>query len=242
MLGIFISSGVFAEQNIKAIAMKKIKLPVLELQKICSSIKIQCSGQYEHDIGLWQLKNSQNQQYYLIDDRPQIVKLNKVGQSYIMLDRWDFQNYQHHNTVPYEDDLANNGLTIYPAFYPVNAKDKSIAIVNNWFTGYSGGGASEQNADFVVLKPKGKYQVALTDIPFSFSRMIRACFSEQDYKRSSHCHDEEWRVMSIRFKDIGQPYYQWTLNYSYYKWDAFKPESSTRVEKNSSVVIPFSQK
>ncbi len=52
--------------------------------------------------------------------------------------------------------------------------------------------------------------------------MIRACFSEQDYKKSPHCHDEKWMTLNIRFKDIGQSYYLWQLNYKNYSWDAFK--------------------
>ncbi len=122
---------------------------------------------------------------------------------------------------PHSDDLGPNGLKIFPALYPLNKNEYAIAVLNTWFTGYSGGGRFEENADFIELKPKGKYQVALKDINFSTSEMIRACFSEQDYKKSPHCHDEKWMTLNIRFKDIGQSYYLWQLNYKNYSWDAF---------------------
>ncbi|MFH3639594.1 hypothetical protein WAH83_22450, partial [Acinetobacter baumannii] len=87
--------------------------------------------------------------------------------------------------------------------YPLNKNEHAIAVLNTWFTGYSGGGRFEENADFIELKSKGQYQVALKDINFSSSKMIRACFSEQEYKKSQHCYDETWMTLNIRFKDIG---------------------------------------
>jgi len=50
----------------------------------------------------------------------------------------------------------------------------------------------------------GRTGVRKLVLNFSSSKMIRACFSEQEYKKSPHCHDETWMTLNIRFKDIGQ--------------------------------------
>lgn len=225
------------QQKVTALPLIPVKITQQALQNICFSIKITCRGDA---LGLWQLKNDRAV-YYLIDNTPQMIKLQKSNGQYKVVDQWNFKDYQHSNQAPVHDDLAPEGLSIYPALYPLNKTERAIAILNQYFTGYSGGGAHENVADFVRLEAKGKYQVALKDIPFSYSRMIRACFTEQEYKTSPHCHDEEWGILQIEFKDIGQKYYQWTLNFLDYEWAAFELESRKQVQKSKKVVIPFQQ-
>lgn len=130
-------------------------------------------------------------------------------------------------------------MKIYPALYPVNKDEVSIAIVNQWFGGYAGGGISEEYADFVKLQPNGKYSVALENVSFYSSEMIRACFSEKDYHTSQHCHDEYGTLLNIQFKDIGKKYYQWTLTYTDYEWPAFVSEKQKKISKRTEKVIPF---
>ncbi|GAA5014372.1 hypothetical protein GCM10023206_24430 [Acinetobacter puyangensis] len=226
------------QQKVTALPFIAVKMTQQALQNICLSIQITCR---DDALALWQLKNDRVV-YYLIDNTPQMIKLQKSDGQYKVLDHWNFKDYQHSNQAPIHDyDMASEGLSIYPALYPLNKTEMAIAILNQYFTGYSGGGAHENNADFVKIEAQGKYQVALKDIPFSYSRMIRACFSEQEYKTSPHCHDEEWGILQIEFKDIGQKYYQWTLNFLEYDWSAFEPESHKQVQKSKKVVIPFQQ-
>ena len=236
---LLLMSGAHVQAKITALPMIEIKKTDAQIQQICQQAKISCMKQ--DDGGLWQVKNGSTQQYYLIDARPQIVQLQNVGTTYKALNHWDFKNYQHHKRDP-SDEFAHSGMTIFPALYPVNRQNNAIAILNNWSTGYSGGGAGEQIADFIMLQAQGKYQVAIQDMPFYDYSLIRACFSEADYKNSPHCHDETWQILRLNIQDVGKVYYQWTFNYSAYTWDAFQPKTSTTVEKTKRVMMPFSQK
>ena len=90
-----------------------------------------------------------------------------------------------------------------------------------------------------MLEPEGKFKTALVEIPFYSYEMIRACFSEKDYKISPHCHDESGSTLSILFKDVGKPFYQWTLNYTDFTWESSKPEKSKTITKSRVVAMPF---
>jgi hypothetical protein len=64
---------------------------------------------------------------------------------------------------------------------------------------YSGGGAGIERASFYELKDSGQTHRFIENYPFSFNRMIRACFSEQDYETSKgKCHDEDRLSLDIR--------------------------------------------
>ena len=234
LLGLTVQSS-FAEQAISAQPFINVKVSSQDIHSICQQLSHKCSDEAK----LWKVKNTQDQTYYLIDETPQIAEIKKQNNQYTVLNQWNFKNYEHSNKEPHSDDLGPNGLKIFPALYPLNKNEHAIAVLNTWFTGYSGGGRFEENADFIELKSKGQYQVALKDINFSSSKMIRACFSEQEYKKSPHCHDETWMTLKIRFKDIGQSYYLWQLNYKNYSWDAFKSKKTITVEQSREDVIPF---
>ncbi|WP_349914248.1 hypothetical protein [Acinetobacter pittii] len=225
----------YAEKDISTQPFENIKASQQDIDLICKQLRQKCSG----EAILWKGKNTQDPVYYLIDESPQIVQVKKQNNQYKVVDQWDFKDYQYNNKEPHTDDLAPDGLQIFPALYPLNKNEFAIAVVNKWFTGYSGGGRFEENADFIKLKPHGKYQVALKDIAFSSREMIRACFSEQDYKKSPHCHDEAWMILNIQFKDVGQPYYLWQLNYKNYSWEAFKSKKTITIEQSREEVMPF---
>lgn len=228
----------FAVDAIQAVPLVKLKSESLQLKKICADLNLTCT----EGANLWKKKAANDSKVYLIDSTPQLIALVKNKNSYKVADAWNFKNYQHHNKNSEDGELGDYGVELFPAFYPLNRQKFAIAIVQYWGTGYSGGGKGEQFADFVMLEPKGKYQLALVDVPFYSYEMIRACFSEKDYKTSPHCHDETGSSLSIQFKDIGKPYYQWILNYTDFTWEAFKPEKDKVVEKHRVVVMPFEQK
>lgn len=228
----------FAVDAIQAVPLVKLKSESLQLKKICASLNLTCS----EGANLWKKKAANDSKVYLIDSTPQLIELVKNKNSYKVADTWNFKSYQHHNKNSEDGELGDYGVELFPAFYPLNRQKFTIAIVQHWGTGYSGGGKGEQFADFVMLEPKGAYKLALADVPFYSYEMIRACFSEKDYKTSPHCHDETSSSLSIQFKDIGKPYYQWILNYTDFTWEAFKPEKDKVVEKHRVVVMPFEQK
>jgi len=64
---------------------------------------------------------------------------------------------------------------------------------------YSGGGANIERASFYELTESGNERSFIKNYPFSFNRMIRACFSEQNYESSQgNCHDEDSLSLDIR--------------------------------------------
>ena len=227
-----------AVDAIQAVPLVKLKSESLQLKKICADLNLTCT----EGANLWKKKAANDGKVYLIDSTPQLIELVKNKKSYKVADAWNFKNYQHHNKNSEDGELGDYGVELFPAFYPLNRQKFAIAIVQHWGTGYSGGGKGEQFADFVMLEPKGKYQLALPNVPFYSYEMIRACFSEKDYQTSPHCHDESGSSLSIQFKDVGKPYFQWTLNYTDFTWEAFKPERDKVVEKHREVVMPFEQK
>ena len=232
---LFLCQMAFAHAEIKSLPLVQVKSETAKVKKICSSLKIECSD----EASIWKIMASTDSKYYLIDRSLQLVELNKTNHTFKMLNRWNFSLYEHSSKTQPDDDLDSFGTEIFPALYPLNHDKFAVAIVKQYGRAYSGGGKGEHIADFVMLEPNGQYRTALAQIPFYSYEAIRACFSEAQYKTSPHCHDESGSTLSIDFKDIGQPYYQWTLNYTDYNWDAFKAEKFKRIEKRSEVVMPL---
>lgn len=238
LLSISCFSSVIYADELKAIPWVKVKSETDHAKKICSTLKIQC-GQ---DISVWKKKNSTDSKLYLTDETPQLVELSKVDKQYKLLNSWNFKNYQHHSKNSTDDELADFGTEVFPAFYPLNRQNYAIALVKHWGTSYSGGGRGEEIADFLMLESNGQFKTVLAEIPFYSYEMIRACFTEKDYKTSPHCHDESGSTLSIQFKDVGKPHYQWALNYIDFTWDASKSEKFKKIKRHSDVVMPFGQK
>lgn len=237
MVCILLVSNANANAKLRTLPFILTQIDNNSILLICKRLKIECTI---GDTKLYQVKGNIDPHYYLIDPSPKLFKLRKEGAKFILIDQWDFKEYQHsHRSLGIEEGLSRAGLKIYPALYPLNKTDVSIAIIDDWFGGYSGGGSSEQYADFVQLYPHDKYNLAIADQLFYSSEMIRACFSEQDYHTSPHCHDESGTLLNIQFKDIGQNYYQWVLNYTDYDWPANAPETHKTTQKYSKTLIPF---
>ncbi len=231
------SPSIFAEE-IKTIPWVKVKAETAQAKVICSTLNLHCG----ENLSVWKKKASTDDKLYLIDETPQLFELSKVNNQYKLLNRWNFKSYTHSSHDSGDDDLADFGTEIFPAFYPLNREKRAIAIVKQYGTGYSGGGKGEEVADFLMLESNGQFKMALSNVAFYSYEMIRACFSEKDYKTSPHCHDESGSTLSIGFKDVGKPYYQWTLNYTDFTWESDKSEKYKKIEKNSVIVMPFGQK
>ena len=77
--------------------------------------------------------------------------------------------------------------------------------------------------------------VAYGAVPFSCSKMVRACFSERDYARSTHCHDESIGSLSIRYPDRPG---RWTFTWQETEWGAHSPQSSAATTRTRFEVPP----
>jgi biopolymer transport protein ExbD len=229
----FIALPVFAADSMKSLPFKEKSISKAEIRSICQKIK---SNYDESSAKLWVVKIAEAEKYYLIDENLQMIQLSKHLGKYQIVDNWNLTKYQQVYVLE-ENEISKE--FIYPALYPLNRHSYAVALVFSSSTSYAGGGRSEQIAQFIQLLPKGKAHRVLKDIPFYSYERIKACFSEQDYKKSSHCHDEHYSILSIDYQDIGKPYYQWNLTYTETDWPAYNAEK--KVQKRTVVVIPYRQ-
>ena len=192
--------------------LKPQQVTQLQRERLCVQLKISC-----HPNATWQLYQVPNQskRHYVIA-KLKLFELEKKAHAYQLRNEWDFSSYQPLTQTPHwtvdgpespEDLLDEHGhfiradaLHLYPVLFPLNETNYSIPLIQRWDEMYSGGGMTEEVADFLQLKPQGKYQQVFQNIPFLVSRMIRACFSEHDYAKSGeHCHDLEKLVLNIEY-------------------------------------------
>lgn len=173
-----------------------------------------------------------NTRHYIIDhNRLRLAELEADGQGqYRLLRRGAYADL-----VP-QDEVAVGGQThgtLYPALYPLAADKVAVAVLaeeNNYF---SGGGSRYQVADFYTLPPPdaapapvGEYR----NMPFFMDELYRACFSEQDYARSPHCHEENSGILRLSISAPGgrQQPYRWHLRWEEKYWPGAVPKSQQR--------------
>lgn len=224
----------FAFAAPKAIPLDTIAFTQADLNKLCQQMPNGCEGRNEK-VGIY----TDKQNFYFIDGGRQIALLEKTPDFFTVKTLWDFKDYQHNFTPSEDEPGAMQELEIYPAFYPLNAEKKAIAILAPVWGGYSGGYMTHQTADFVELKPDGSYDVALKSLDFYHEEEIRACFSEEEYRHNPNCHDASTTVLSIKFKE-GSPYYRWELSYTTTEHPHGVSEKMRKVTKSKPVsVVPY---
>lgn len=197
----------------ETIALRKQEMSTQNRTVLCDLIPDQC-----RDKPTWTLYKAtqQEKQYYLISNL-KLYQLEQNKQSFKILNQWDFSNYTPQKVSTHwttEDiDTPSDQKFLYPALFKISEKTYAIALVQSFHETYSGGGMHEEVADFFELIPQQKQKLMFQNIPFSVYRMIRACFSEEDYKKSGEgrCHDEENLVLNIRYL---KPY-AWQMQYHY---------------------------
>lgn len=186
---------------------------------------------------LWRVSDSATT-FYLTSASLKLVKVERSDQHYITKTTWDFSRESNNAGNP-DSGLNRDEVYIYPALYPLNRSTQAVAIVTKWSTAYSGGGRQEEYADFMLINRDGSYQIAFKNVPFSSSEIIRACFTEADYAKESHCHDESWHTLRLEFIDEGNMFYTWKFIDKVYNWPAFAQRSATSVKVSTSTAYPF---
>lgn len=209
--GVWIPLFAYAESN--ALNLQKQQMNRTKTELLCQLIPDQCRDQ-----PTWTLYKAVEQAnlYYLISNL-KLYQLEQNKQSFKILNQWDFSPYTpkkvstHWTTEAI--DTPSDQTFLYPALFKISEKTYAIARVQSFHESYSGGGMHEEVADFFELIPQQKQKMLFQNIPFSLYRMIRACFSEQDYQKSGEgrCHDEETLVLHIHYL---KPY-TWQMRYHY---------------------------
>lgn len=227
-----------APPSIKPQPLTAVKSGSDQYNSLCAALKNRCDAAKETTV--WKSKADANA-FYLINSSPELMKIEKAGSTWTVKGTWDFSQYHHSHSEQNQsdDELSASGVTIYPALYPLGKNQQAVALVSQWSTGYSGGGREENYADFMQINEDGSYKTAFKDILFSSREMIRACFSEQDYARNLHCHDESWRVLQLKIRDEGKAYYSWEFITKSSDWPSFTDKSAITTSVSREVKVPF---
>lgn len=197
------SSSIFAAP-LQILEFKKGQLSQVEQMQICEQLKGICLQQAQWrslktvDQNLWLLSGSDIAQF----------RLSTTGLK--LTHQWRIQ------LVPSEE-MARTSQYIFPKLFPMTENRYAIAQIDTFSEMYSGGGAGIERANFYELKDSGQIHRFIENYPFSFNRMIRACFFERDYETSKgKCHDEDSLSLDIRpFKPmLWQFHYRYSLEVS----------------------------
>ncbi|ENW82850.1 hypothetical protein F909_01126 [Acinetobacter sp. ANC 3929] len=171
---------------LQILEFKKGQLSQSEQKQLCEQVKDFCTQQAK-----WQSLKTPDQALWLLS-KGNIVQFNYSNSGFKLLKQW------HIPLMPAEE-VKRSGQYIFPKLFPMDQNRYAIAVIDTFSEMYSGGGAGIERASFYELKDSGKTHRFIENYPFSFNRMIRACFSEQDYESSKgKCHDEDGLSLDIR--------------------------------------------
>ena len=180
-----LSSSIFAAP-LQILELKKGQLSQVEQTQICEQLKGICLQQAQWrslktvDQNLWLLSGSDIAQF----------RLSTTGLK--LTHQWRIQ-------LAPSEEMARTSQYIFPKLFPMTENRYAIAQIDTFSEMYSGGGAGIERANFYELKDSGQTHRFIENYPFSFNRMIRACFSERDYDTSKgKCHDEDSLSLDIR--------------------------------------------
>lgn len=165
---------------------KKTQLSQNEQDQVCIQVKNFC----EHPDQWWVLKTA-DQKLWLLSGGD-IIQFNHSAAGLKVLRQW-------HKDLSNQKEGTSDGQFIFPKLFPMTQNRYAIAVIDSFSEMYSGGDANIERASFYELQESGNERLFIKNYPFSFSRMIRACFSEQDYESSKgNCHDEDSLSLDIR--------------------------------------------
>lgn len=219
--------------TIKPTAFIALKKGSEQYTGVCNAAANRCGEETK----VWKAKGLEDV-FYLTDPTLEMIKIRKKDGGYIIEGQWKIAN-KNNDENAVNEDLTKDKVYIYPALYPLSKTKQAIALVTKWQALYSGGSREEEYADFIMLNDDGSSQVAFKDVLFSSKAMIRACFTAEEYAKTSHCHDEDWALLNLKFIDEGKEYYSWKFITKSYTWPAFVEKASTQPKITERVAWPF---
>ena len=171
---------------LQILEFKKGQLSQVEQMQICEQLKGVCPHKAQ-----WRILKTEDQNLWLLlgNDIAQF-RLSTTGLK--LTNQWRIQ-------LAPSEEMARTSQYIFPKLFPMTENRYAIAQIDTFSEMYSGGGAGIERANFYELKDSGQTHRFIENYPFSFNRMIRACFSERDYETSKgKCHDEDSLSLDIR--------------------------------------------
>jgi len=195
--------------------------------RLCALLPQPCDPQV---LGLYRPRGAAAGNYAVLSNEPlamAMVRYKRVADS----KTWQLERL--HDFSGYAAALKKDGgagmselrVSLAPALYPLAEGQWAVAVLQTVSEMYSGGGASFTKADFV---PLDESKAVHEGIPFSCSKMVRACFSEKEYKQSKHCHDESSGSLRIAYGEPARPGepYHWQYTWLQSEWPAHTPASA----------------
>ncbi len=171
---------------LQILEFKKGQLSQVEQMQICEQLKGVCPHKAQ-----WRILKTEDQNLWLLlgNDIAQF-RLSTTGLK--LTNQWRIQ-------LAPSEEMERTSQYIFPKLFPMTENRYAIAQIDTFSEMYSGGGAGIERANFYELKDSGQTHRFIENYPFSFNRMIRACFSERDYETSKgKCHDEDSLSLDIR--------------------------------------------
>ncbi|MDE2597350.1 MAG: hypothetical protein KGL44_10775 [Sphingomonadales bacterium] len=103
-------------------------------------------------------------------------------------------------------DFDDSSSTVWPMRIVLGGGAGTIiGVLDEQRSMYSGGGASASQLTLYLVPPEGTARAVAT-LPWQGSSLIRACFSEADYRqRAGACHDEYSFAASLSIAPGGAP-------------------------------------
>jgi len=247
LAGTMLSSGsAHAQSQPQAIRLREIKdLAKLDpnlIMGICNLPGLECNK--VEAPRLFERKTEAEREFYAVTANRTISRLTmKASGQWELLHRWSFDKYP----LPMSADGSEaRMIDIHPALYPTGSGMWAVAVLNRTTESYSGGGAEFVTADFITLDPEtldvGEAQRRFGGVPFSCSKMVRACFTEKEYKTSPHCHGENNGYLMLRYTaNPTSPYYDWTATWNETSWPAGVTQSAQKTTRKTLALKPGSQ-
>lgn len=180
-----LSSSIFAAP-LQIFEFKKGQLSQVEQTQICEQLKGVCPQKAQ-----WRILKTEDQNLWLLSGSD-IAQFRLSTTGLKLTHQWRIQ-------LTPSEEMARTSQYIFPKLFPMTENRYAIAQIDTFSEMYSGGGAGIERANFYELKDSGQTHRFIENYPFSFNRMIRACFSERDYETSKgKCHDEDSLSLDIR--------------------------------------------
>ncbi|MGA8882770.1 MAG: hypothetical protein WB445_04010 [Acinetobacter sp.] len=179
------TSAVFAAP-LQILTFQKAQLSSSEQKQLCAQAKALCEQR-----GQWRSLKTADQSLWLLSGGD-IARFHASAAGFKLSQQW-------HLDISDQAQGASNGQFIFPKLFPMAQNRYAVAVIESFSEMYSGGGAGIERASFYELKDAGNAHQFIQNYPFSLNRMIRACFSEQDYASAKgNCHDEDRLSVDIR--------------------------------------------
>jgi hypothetical protein len=240
------AGGAQAQTPPQAVRLKEIKdLDRLDpnwIMGLCNLPGLECNK--VEVPRLFERKTDSGSEYYALMVNKTISRLAmKAPGQWQLLNRWSFETYP---LPPAEDGSKARMLDIHPALYPAGPGLWAVAVLDTKTESYSGGGAQFVTADFVTLDPEatdvGEAQRQFGDVPFSCSKMVRACFTEKEYKTSPHCHGESSGYLTLKFAtSSASRRYDWTATWHETSWPGGVAQSAQKTTRKTLALKPGSK-